>query len=292
MNRETPCKNERQKMNHVLNDQQISDFMQLLRQEEKSKATMGKYEHDIRKFHQYVQKQKITKDLVIAYKQELIQSYAAVSVNSMLIPVNRFLRFLGLYDCTVKTLKIQRASFRSREKDLSKAEYLRLLEAAEKMGDLRISLILQTIASTGIRISELPFITVKAVQDGFATVTLKGKTRKVLIPKDLGRKLKKYAAERGLSTGSIFVTRTGKAINRGNILRMMKRLCASAKVNPKKVFPHNFRHLFACQYYKVTRDIVRLADVLGHSSINTTRLYTVVSMEEQDRQINRLGLVI
>lgn len=279
-------------MKHVLDERDVMSFLAKLRQEEKSVATLDKYGRDICKFVRYTAQRPVTKELVMAYKSELIEQYASVSVNSMLIPVNRFLKYLGLHDCVVKTLKIQRASFRSRERELSREEYFRLVNAAEGTGDMRISLILQTIASTGIRISELPFITVEAVKEGIAKVSMKGKMRDVLIPKDLQKKLKRYACQKGILTGSIFVTRNGKPIHRGNILKAMKQLCKAANVEPTKVFPHNFRHLFACQYYKATGDIVRLADILGHSSINTTRIYTVVSMEEQGRQLNRLGLVI
>lgn len=279
-------------MKTIIYERNVIDFLKELHQEEKSEATMDKYERDIRKFVRFLNGQTISKDLVIRYKQELMRKYASVSVNSMLIPVNRFLRFMNLHSCTVKTLKIQRASFRSKDKEITREEYVRLVKVAERSGDVRISLILQTIAATGIRVSELPFITVEALRDGIAHVTLKGKHREVLIPKQLRKKLKNYVGKRKLSTGSVFITRNGKPVHRGNVLKAMKRLCDMAHVEAKKVFPHNFRHLFACQFYKATKDIVRLADILGHSSINTTRIYTVVSMEEQGKQIHRLGLIL
>ena len=273
-------------------ERNVIGFLTELRQEEKSEATLDKYERDIRKFIRFLNGSSVTKERVIAYKQDLIRDYAPVSVNSMLIPVNRFLRYLDLHDCIVRTLKIQRASFRSTDREITREEYVRLVKAAEQSGDVRISLILQTIAATGIRVSELPFITVEALRDGIAHVSLKGKHREVLIPKKLKKKLKDYVSSRKTASGSVFVTKNGNPIHRGNILRAMKRLCELAHVEAKKVFPHNFRHLFACQFYKATRDIVRLADILGHSSINTTRIYTVVSMEEQGKQINRLGLIV
>lgn len=273
-------------------ERNVMGFLTELRQEEKSEATLDKYERDIRKFIRFLDGQSVTKERVIAYKQDLIRDYAPVSVNSMLTPVNRFLRYLDLYDCIVRTLKIQRAAFRSTDREITREEYVRLVKAAEQSGDVRTSLILQTIAATGIRISELPFITVEALRDGIAHVSLKGKHREVLIPKKLKKKLKDYVSSRKTVSGSVFVTKNGKPIHRSNILRAMKRLCELAHVEAKKVFPHNFRHLFACQFYKATRDIVRLADILGHSNINTTRIYTVVSMEEQGKQINRLGLIV
>ena len=270
----------------------VQDFLQTLREEEKSEATLEKYERDIRKFLAFLNSYPVTKDRVIEYKQYLTQNYASASVNSMLIPVNRFLSYLGLHDCTVKTMKIQRSAFRSTEKELTKGEYLRLVKAAMTQGNERLALLLQTFACTGIRVSELPFITVEAVEKGVTTVTLKGKTREVFLPDELCRKLKRYASERKLREGSIFVTKNGRPLNRGNILKEMKRLSPLAKVDSEKVFPHNFRHLFACQFYEHTKDVVRLADVLGHSSINTTRIYTKVSMKEQGKEINRLGLII
>lgn len=279
-------------MNKTITSGNILSFLELLREEEKSEATMEKYERDIRKFCSFVSDGPITKERVMDYKKYLIQHYASVSVNSMLIPVNRFLRYLGLHDCTVKTLKIQRSPFRPREKELTKKEYYRLVDAAEQMGNARLALLLQTIASTGIRVSELPFITLEGINRGKAVVTLKGKTREVFLPQDLCRKLKRYASERKQYEGSIFVTRSGKPLTRGNILKEMKRLCTRANVDPKKVFPHNFRHLFACQFYEMTKDIVRLADILGHSSINTTRIYTMISLEEQAKQINRMRLIV
>lgn len=210
----------------------------------------------------------------------------------MLAAVNRFLKAIGRYDCTVKALRIQRQAFRPKEKELSKGEYYRLLAAAKKRKDTRLYLLIQTLCATGIRVSELRFITVEAVERGCATVSLKGKNRQVLLPAALRRELQKYAKRRGIRCGSIFVTRTGKPMDRSNILHAMKSLCADANVNPGKVFPHNLRHLFACLFYQAYKDISRLADLLGHSSINTTRIYTSVNGAEQQRQIERLGLVI
>lgn len=278
--------------NQTLSEEMISIFKEELFIEERSTATIQKYIRDVRGFAAFVGTQELNKELVIRYKHILVEKYAPASVNSMLAAVNRFLKKINRYDCTVKALRIQRQAFRGRERELSKAEYFRLLETAKKKKDNWLFMLMQTICATGIRVSELQFITVEAVKGGSAVVSLKGKTRQVLIPAALCRELKRYAQSRGIHSGSIFVTKSGKALDRSNILHAMKALCKEAGVEESKVFPHNLRHLFACLYYKASRDISRLADLLGHSSINTTRIYTSVSGSEQRRQIERLGLVI
>lgn len=278
--------------NTTVTDKMLSHFKNQLTNDERSAATIQKYIRDVNAFAAFAGTQDLCKELVIQYKRSLVEKYAPASVNSMLAPVNRFLKEVGRYDCVVKALKIQRQAFRAKEKELTKAEYYRLLEAAKQHRDPRLYLLMQTICSTGIRVSELQFITVEAVRCGSAVVSLKGKTRQVLIPAALRKELKRYASERKIGSGSIFVTRTGKPLDRSNILHAMKALCADANVSMEKVFPHNLRHLFACLFYKASKDISRLADLLGHSSINTTRIYTSVSGLEQQRQIERLGLVI
>lgn len=224
------------------------------------------------------------------YKQSLTERYAPVSVNSMLAAVNRFLKWLGRGDCTVKSLKIQPRSFRERE--LTREEYYRLLRAAKEAGKERLWLLLQTVGTTGIRISELRFITVEAVGQGSARVRLKGKNRRVLLPGKLCGLLRRYAKGQGIRTGSIFITHTGRPLDRSNILHEMKALCPLAQVEPEKVFPHNLRHLFACLYYNQTKDLCHLADVLGHSNINTTRLYTTLSTTQHLRQLEHLRLLL
>ena len=278
--------------NQTLTEEMIFAFKEVLLNEERSTATIQKYIRDVRAFAAFVGTQVLGKEVVIQYKRILIEKYAPASVNSMLAAINRFLKEFGYYDCTVKALRIQRQAFRSTERELSKAEYFRLLEAAKKKKANWLFMLMQTICATGIRVSELQFITVEAVKSGSAVVSLKGKTRQVLIPAALCKELKRYAKSRGIHRGSIFVTRSGNALYRSNILHAMKALCKEAGVEKRKVFPHNLRHLFACLYYKASRDISRLADLLGHSSINTTRIYTSVSGSEQQRQIERLGLVI
>ena len=271
----------------------LERFGQELKEAEKSRATIDKYLRDAARFMGFVGEGKIvTKDIVIAYKEYLAENYAVTSANSMLAAVNSFLRVIRCEDCAVKFFKVQSTAFRAKERELTREEYIRLVEAAKKKGKKCLSLIMQTICATGIRISELRFITVEALHVRQATVSLKGKTRTVILPVELCIELKRYIREKKITSGSIFVTRTGKPIDRSNILHGMKALCEAAKVLKSKVSPHNLRHLFALTYYKVERDICHLADLLGHSNINTTRIYTMVSCEEQEQQIDCLGLFI
>lgn len=258
---------------------------------ELSRATIGKYLRDAAGFMDYVgEGSMITKDLVIAYKQNLRQTYAVTSINSMIAAINCFLRAVGCGDCVVRAYKIQRPTFREKDRELTKEEYVRLLRTALAKGKLRLCLIMETIGATGIRISELPFITVEAVHARQTKVSLKGKTRTVILPVDLCSELEYYIKVQGIRSGSVFITRNGKQVDRSNVLHEMKALCKEAQVEESKVFPHNLRHLFATTYYRMEKDVCHLADLLGHSSINTTRVYTLVSCEEQEEQINGLGL--
>jgi len=276
----------------ILTNEQISEYKTILMREEKSSATIQKYKRDIETFSNYVKNTPVTKELVIQYKQHLLSRYAPNSVNSMLAAINSFFKEMGWYDCVVKAVKIQRQAFREKTRELTKEEYYRLLETAKRKKDTRLYLLMQTICATGIRVSELRFITIEAIRQGKATVSLKGKTRQVLIPKALIKELSRYASERRIKSGSIFITRKGNPVDRSNILHDMKALCSAANVERTKVFPHNLRHLFACIYYRAEKDLSRLADLLGHSNVNTTRIYTSISGDEQQRQIDRLGLVI
>ena len=275
----------------ICNDETIYHLEQRMREEEKSKATMEKYCHDVRAFLHYIGEEKVlSKELVITYKNYLGERYEVSSAKSMLAALNYFLRFIGREDCIVKSFRIQKEAFRSREQELTREEYLKLLEEARKRGDERLYMIMQTICATGIRISELPFITIASLQSRRARVLLKGKTRTVLLPLELCNKLKNYAAKQGIEAGSVFVTRSGRPVDRSNIFHAMKKLCQNAEVAETKVYPHNLRHLFAVTFYKEERDICHLADLLGHSNINTTRIYTLISCEEQERQLDSLCL--
>lgn len=269
----------------------IRQFHQALVREEKSPATLEKYLRDITAFSRFAGAQPLGKELVIAYKQHLQQQgYAVRSINSMLASVNSCLRFLGLPQCRAKAIRFQRQTYCSEEKELRKADYLRLLRAAR--GNSRLALVMETICGTGIRVSELRWFTLEDVRRGEITVSCKGKTRCILIPGNLRRKLLDYARARHVKSGPIFLGRTGKPLDRSAIWAEMKRLCARAGVPASKVFPHNLRKLFARTFYALQKDIGKLADILGHSSIDTTRIYIMSTGREHRQQIERLGLVI
>lgn len=275
----------------IINNRMIHLFSQYLLREEKSSATIEKYLRDVQAFRRFAERKEITKDLAIAYKKFLIESgYATRSINSMLASLNSFFRFLDWHECRVKSLKTQNQVYCAEEKELTKAEYLRLLRAAEKIPQLQLLMI--TICSTGIRVSELKYFTVESVARGEVTVRCKNKIRTILIPNVLKKRLLSYSKKNGISSGAIFVTRNGKPLNRSNIWAQMKSLCEEANVARSKVFPHNLRKLFARTFYRAERDIAKLADVLGHSSINTTRIYIMTSGIEHRRRLERLGLVV
>ncbi len=280
-------------MKHTISLALLGKFTEKMQEDERSKATIEKYLRDIRTFIAFVGGDgMIDKETVIAYKTYLLEKYAPASVNSMLAAINSFFKENGWYDCVVKAIKIQKETFRSGNKELTKEEYYRLLQAAKRKENQRLYMLLQTICSTGIRVSELEYITVEALHTRRAVVSLKGKTRTVILPIELCRELKRYIKERNIKSGTIFITRSGKPMDRSNIWQEMKELCEAAEVDREKVFPHNLRHLFACTYYQLKKDITHLADILGHSNINTTRIYTLVSGEEQEKQISMLGLVV
>lgn len=278
-------------MEKLLTYKSVEQYEKYLEKEEKSDATKKQYKREIIRFLIYLPEKKVTKELVIQYKRYLMNHYQPVSVNTKLAAINGFLKFTGCENLRVKQLKIQRKPYCSSDKELTKTEYIRLLTTAKKQGEEKLWLILQTICGLGIRISELPFITVEAVQKGEATVNLKGKTRTLLLGRKLRRNLRKYISMHHIDSGSIFVTKSGKPLDRSNIWKRMKKLCKKAGVKSSKVFPHNLRHLFARTFYKESRDIVRLADVLGHNNINTTRIYIVSTGSEHRRYMDAMGLV-
>ena len=278
---------------HYLTGEIIQRFEHYLREEEKSENTIEKYIRDMRAFLTFLGENEVTKEAVIGYKNKLIaENYAVRSINSVLASINSLFSFLGWSECKVKSIKLQRQIYCPEEKELTKAEYMRLVNAARQKGNERLDLILQTICGTGIRVSELQFITVEAIKRGEATVSLKGKTRPIFIVKELQKKLSRYAAKRGIKSGAIFITRTGRPMSRTNIWREMKKLCVRANVNPSKVFPHNLRHLFARTFYGIEKDIAKLADILGHSSINTTRIYIITTGNEHRRRMENMRLII
>ncbi len=271
-------------------DENLRGFAAWLRREEKSEGTVEKYLRDAAGFAAHMGGAPVTKDAVAAWRDWLVtQGYAPVTVNSMVASVNALLRFLGREDCRVKALRLQRRVFRDRSRELTREEYGRLLASAG--GKSRLALLMETICSTGIRVSEVRYITVEAAREGRAEISLKGKIRVILLPGKLCRKLLKYAKKQKTASGEIFLTGNGKPLTRGQIWAEMKAVCKKAGVDPRKVFPHNLRHLFARTFYRVTRDIAKLADVLGHSSIETTRIYLISTGEEHARVLDRLGLV-
>ncbi len=270
----------------------ILEYELYLIREEKSTATIQKYLRDIKYFKRYANGSAIEKTLVLAYKSDLIKKYAVSSANSMLAALNSFLRFLGLFDCCVKQFKVQKQTYLPESKELSKEEYVRLVTTAKTKGNDRLALLLETICATGIRVSELEYITVEAVKCGEANVNCKVKMRIVFIPTKLQKLLLRYVEEQEIQSGAVFITRTGQAMNRSNIWRELKMLCMLAGVSPEKGFPHNLRHLFARTFYKNEKDVAKLADVLGHSNINTTRIYIMTTSMEHRQKIEKLGLVI
>lgn len=279
-------------MKRIITDKAINAFEKYLIENEKAQATREKYKRDLRFFAEYAADRALDKPLVLDYKASLEQTYAIRSANSMLAALNSFLRFMGWYELCVKQFKIQKDAYCSEEKELTKAEYAALVKAAEQKKNERISLVVQTICGTGIRVSELQSITVEAARKGEAVVSCKGKTRKIFIVSALRKKLLRYAAEQKITSGKIFITKRGKPLDRSNIWREMKNLCEESGVSPQKVFPHNLRHLFARTFYGIEKDIAKLADILGHSNINTTRVYIITTGAEHRRRMENMRLII
>ena len=270
----------------------LSDFAVYLRTEERSEGTIEKYMRDVRKFFCWLADKSLEKVQVSAWRAQLLSDgYAPETVNSMIVALNRFLDFIGCSDCRVRTLRIQRKLFRRQERELTRAEYERMVQTAERKGQQRLALLLEAIAATGIRVSEVKYLTVEAARAGRAEIALKGKIRVILLPNKLCRKLLKYAKKQKTVSGEIFLTRNGKSLSRRQIWSEMKHLCKFAGVEASKVFPHNLRHLFATVFYQACKDIAKLADVLGHSSIETTRIYLVTSGTEHARQLAHLRLI-
>lgn len=278
---------------NVINSRIIINYENYLKAEEKAVATIEKYIRDITAFAKFLKESAVTKASAILYKKTLQdEGYAVRSINSVIASLNSFFEFIGRPDCKLKSIKLQRQVFCSEERELTKSEYLLLLKTAKDKKNERLNLILQTICATGIRVSELKFITVEAVKKGEAVVDLKGKTRSVFIVNELKKLLLIYISNQNIKSGSVFITRNGNPVSRTNIWREMKKLCEKADVNPKKVFPHNLRHLFARTFYSIDKDIAKLADILGHSSINTTRIYIISTGNEHRNRMESMHLII
>lgn len=278
-------------MDNIITQEQINTYCASMLADERAAGTISKYRRDVTAFARWLGGRAVTKETASGWKAHLLtHGYAPRTVNSMLAAVNSFFRFAG-WNIKVKFLKIQRQLFRDATRELNRAEYVQLLAAARGSGQERLALVMETLCATGIRISELRYITVAAAQQGKATISLKGKIRTILLSTKLCRKLLKYAKQQKTASGEIFLTRNGTPLSRRQIWAEMKGLCKTAGVAASEVFPHNLRHLFAAAFYRASRDIVKLADVLGHSSLETTRIYLLTSGAEHQRQLDRLGLV-
>ena len=278
--------------NHILGAGELISFKHHLKLEEREQSTIEKYMRELRLFRAWLAGRSVTAENIVKWKNHLRdEGYKPETINSKLSPLNKFFKFMGWQEYQIKYLKIQRKLFRGSEKELTKDEYMRLLEAANALGRIRLTLLIETICATGIRVSEVKYITTAAIRAGRTDIALKGKVRTILLPSKLCRKLQKYAKRQKIASGEIFLTRSGKGISRRQIWAEMKALCKRADVAPSKVFPHNLRHLFARTFYRVCRDVAKLADVLGHSSIETTRIYLISTGVEHARQLERLGLI-
>lgn len=279
--------------NYILTNRQIVSFRRYLKQEEREQSTIEKYVRDVRLFEAWLSGRRVTAEIVTDWKDYLrTKGYKPETINAKLSALNKFFVFMRWLECRIKYLKIQKRLFRGTEKELTKGDYVRLLETADTLRKNRLALLIETICATGIRVSEVRYITMEAVRAGYADVALKGKIRTILLPAKLCRKLQKYARKQKIASGEIFITRTGKGVSRRQIWAEMKALCKKAGVAASKVFPHNLRHLFARTFYRACRDVAKLADVLGHSSIETTRIYLISTGKEHTRQLERLGLIL
>ena len=278
---------------YVMTENMIGEYRQHLREEERASGTIEKYMRDVRRFTAWLNGRCVTKEATSEWKEYLVAlNYCPTTINSMLASVHGFFRFAGWENCRTKFLRIQRRIFREQKKELGKSDYKKLITTAKNKKQDRLAMIIETIGATGIRVSELKYLTVEAVGQGQVVVSMKGKIRTILLPGKLVEKLLAYAKKKKIKTGEIFVTRNGTSVSRKQIWAEMKRLCKAAGVATTKVFPHNLRHLFARIFYKSSKDIVRLADVLGHSSIETTRIYLVTSGLEYQTWLDQLRLVI
>jgi len=277
----------------VMRQEDVAEFCRYLQGEERSQGTIETYRREIRAFAATLPENRVvTKEVVVAWKETLAKRYAVSTVNGKLAALNGLFSFLGWRECRVKPLRRQRELFRDKGRELDKGEYLALLAAARRRGSQRLYHVMQTLGATGIRVSELVFVTVEALAAGRALVHCKGKRRAVLLPQKLCRALQGYCRARGITAGPVFVTRTGRPVDRSNLWREMQALCSRAGVEARKVFPHNFRHLFARAFYALDKDLAKLADLLGHASIETTRIYIMESGAEHKRQVERLGLIL
>ena len=274
-----------------ITEETLAAFARQLGEEDRSPATLEKYLREVRQFAAFLGGREVTRELAAAWREELSARQSPATVNGKLTALDRLLAFLGWEDCRVKHLRVQRQLFRDSARELSREEYARLVETARRLGRGRLSLLMETICATGIRVSEVRYITAEAVREGRTEIALKGKIRTILLPGKLCRKLEKYARQKKITSGELFLTRSGRPMSRKQIWAEMKGVCRAAGGAPSKVFPHNLRHLFARCFYRVSRDVAKLADVLGHSSIETTRIYLISTGAEHARTLDQLRLI-
>ena len=274
-----------------ITEETLAAFARQLGEEERSPATLEKYLREVRQFAAFLGGREVTRELAAAWREELSARQSPATVNGKLTALDRLLAFLGWEDCRVKHLRVQRQLFRDSARELSREEYARLVETARRLGRGRLSLLMETICATGIRVSEVRYITAEAVREGRTEIALKGKIRTILLPGKLCRKLEKYARQKKITSGELFLTGSGRPMSRKQVGAEMKGVCRAAGVAPSKVFPHNLRHLFARCFYRVSRDVAKLADVLGHSSIETTRIYLISTGAEHARTLDQLRLI-
>lgn len=277
---------------NIITEKKILDFQNHLRENEKASLTIEKYVHAVRELMEYLKGTPLSKTVLLNFREHLQKNNRAKTVNTKLSAINAYLDYIDLSDIKIKFLKVQRSAFIEEERNLCEAEYHRLLDAAKSKKNRRLYYVMLTICGSGIRVSELRFITAEAVENGKAEIRLKGKTRTVILQKDLCRKLQRYIKEAGVISGPVFCTSSGRPLDRSNIYHDMKKLCEAAKVNPKKVFPHNLRHLFAKSYYAIEKNLAHLADILGHSSVETTRIYVAKDIQEHERTLMKMRLII
>lgn len=275
-----------------ITEQELREFENNLYLNEKSRATVNKYVQAVRRLSEFLEDAELTKLRLMEYREYLQNKNKAQTVNGALSAINAFLDFCGWQECKVKLLKVQHQAFLEESRELSETEYKRLLSAALERKNERLYLLMLTVCGTGIRISELVYITVEAARSGRAEIHMKGKNRTIILQKELRNRLMKYAKNQGIESGHIFRTKSGRPLDRSNICHDMKKLCTAARVDPRKVFPHNLRHLFARTFYAVEKNLAHLADVLGHSRIETTRIYVAVSAAAHERILNRMKLII
>lgn len=276
-----------------IDESDVTAYTAYLKRIERSNNTIEKYHRDVLSFVHWLNNRSVECENVVEWKHHLLRKgYTPATINSMLIAVNRFFVFMGWDECRVKVLKLQKKLFREESRDLTKDEYARLVETAIKVGKERLALLMETICATGIRVSEVRYITIEAAQQGRAVISLKGKIRTILLPRKLCRKLLKYAKKQKTVSGEIFLTRNGTSLSRRQIWAEMKAICKKAGIAASKVFPHNLRHLFAQTFYRVTHDVAKLADLLGHVSIETTRIYLLSTGIEHQMLLNNLKLIL